>query len=145
MIEIYQNVQQGVIDAFLWASTEELYLQGQLYSVLPCITITHVVSAVSTFMNESDFEDLPENLQEIVLAAASDIEAQGIQDYKASWQTTLQTLEDNPDVNVTLLSDTQRAEWFDTAFLPVMYGVMQYYASEADIAQAQAIIANVMG
>lgn len=144
MMEIYQNAQQGVIDAFLMASTEELYLQGQLYTVLPCITVLHVVSAISAFINEPAFEDLPEDLQDIVLAAASEIEDQGVQDYKASWQTTLQTLEDNADVNVVELTDDQREQWFDT-ILPVMYGVMQYYASAEDISEAEAIIADVMG
>lgn len=141
MMEIYQNAQQGVIDAFLFASTEELYLQGQLYNELPCITVLHVVSAVTAFINDPAFENLPEDLQEIVLQAASDTEAQGVLDYEASWQTTLQTLEDNPDVTVVELTAEQRDQWFGV-ILPVMYGVMQYYASPEAIAQAEAIIAS---
>ncbi|WP_203556066.1 TRAP transporter substrate-binding protein [Bacillus sp. B15-48] len=69
--EVYTSLQQGVIDGL--TTTLPLMYNGQFHEVSKNITLTnHVINLYMLTINNTFFEKLPEDLQQVVLEAADE-------------------------------------------------------------------------
>lgn len=100
----------------------ELYTGLNLYEVLPYATVPTIYVIMSTLMNQDSYDELPANLQAVVDEAAAEAEAWGLDEFKDVAYDQLHEFDDDPDVTITVLNETQRAAWFTAAIWPAMAG-----------------------
>jgi len=141
--DFYQSAQTGVIDGIAIIPIDN-YLDWKLYSVLPYAILSDLTtSACCCWMNSSSFDDLPTDLQDALMEAASEAQSRGIDDFLTYYNDTLQELEDNPDVNLYVLPESEREQWLGPV-TAVYEGLIAQFLTPEEVTQAKEIVAGFM-
>jgi TRAP-type C4-dicarboxylate transport system substrate-binding protein len=138
--EFITSAASGQVDAEAFVPFD-MYVNLKIYEELPYAVLYNLPAAFPAAINQDSFNKLPEDLQKIVLDAASDIELKGIESYRDAQDSLLQTLGNITSVHVYTLPDAERALWANR-MLPVLDGVVANYLTADEVAQLHAILAR---
>lgn len=140
--DVQQQLDSGFIDGVGVMPFDDYY-KTQLWALLPNALLTYALEyPFHVLMNKDAFEGLDADLQEIVLKAAAEIQADGLTMIQDEFIAAKNDLDANPSVTVAELSPAEQAQ-FKAIAAGVFSTGMENVFTEAQIADINDIVDQV--